>query len=199
MLLASLVGVSGCRAPQQEPPSLYAPTATIKDIMLSIVDPSADVVWQSVQTSVEATIEEKVPRTDEEWTNVRHGAIRLIEATNLPVMPGRDVATPGERSAAPGVELEPEQMEALIDQDRAAWNSRAKALHDAGAAALQAIDARNTKTLFDVGERIEMACESCHSHYWYPNQKLPPGYESVRQRRGTHRSTEKNILETAPP
>jgi hypothetical protein len=21
-----------------------------------------------------------------------------------------------------------------------------------------------------------MACESCHRQYWYPNEKLPPGY-----------------------
>ena len=50
------------------------------------------------------------------------------------------------------------------------------ALHAAGVAALQAIDARDADRLFDVGERIELACESCHSQYWYPNQVLPYDY-----------------------
>jgi len=178
LFLASLSFVSACRGlPQESQQPEYEPTATIKEIMLSIVDPSADVVWQSVQTSVAATIDEKAPHTDEEWTNVRHGAIRLIEATNLLIMPGRHVARPGDRSKAANVELEPEQMEALINKDRTVWNGRAKALRDAGRAALQAVDARDAKMLFDVGDRIEMACENCHLQYWYPNQKLPPGYE----------------------
>jgi hypothetical protein len=179
LFLVSLSFVGGCRRlPQESQQPEYEPTATIKEIMLSIVDPSADVVWQSVQTSVAATIDEKAPRTDEEWTNVRYGAIRLIEAANLLIMPGRHVARPGDRSEAANVELEPEQMEALINKDRAAFYGRAKALHDAGVAALQAIDARDAKVLFDVGDRIEMACENCHTQYWYPNQKLPPGYEA---------------------
>jgi hypothetical protein len=179
LFLASLSFISACRARQQEPQlPEYSPTASIRDIMQSIVDPSADVVWQAVQASVAQTIEEKAPRTDEEWTNVRHGAIRLIEATNLLIMPGRHVARPGDRSEAANVELEPEQMEALINKDRAAWNERAKALREAGLEALRAIDAKDANTLFEVGDRIEMACENCHLHYWYPNQKLPPGYYS---------------------
>ena len=181
LFLASLSLVSACRGgPQPEPQQPeYAPIATIKDIMQSIVDPSSDVVWQAVQTtSVKGTIEEKAPHTDEEWTNVRQGAIRLIEATNLLIVPGRHVARPGDRSEAANVELEPEEMEALINKDRATWNERAKALREAGLEALRAIDAKDPNTLFDVGDRIEMACENCHSHYWYPNQKLPPGYET---------------------
>lgn len=177
----SLFFGTACRGrqaePEPQPQQQYAPTATIKDLMQSIVDPSADVVWESVMTVVSASgIEEKVPRTDEEWTNVRHGAIRLAEAANLLMMPGRHVTRPGEKSEAPGVELEGEEMEALINKDREAWNRHVKALHDAGLTALQAIDARDPTTLFDVGEQIETACENCHTQYWYPGQVLPPGY-----------------------
>ena len=178
---------SGCRGAKPEPRQEsrqdsrqpeYVPTATIKDIMLSIVDPSADVVWDSVQTVVTAKgIVDKAPRTDEEWTEVRRGAIRLAEATNLLIMPGRHVARPGEKSEAPGVELEPAQMEELINKDPEGWKRRAKALHDASLAALKAIDAKDAPALNAVGERIEGACENCHLSYWYPNQKLPPGYE----------------------
>ena len=177
-----LVFGTACRGQQQEPQQPeYAPTATIKDIMLSIIDPSADVVWQAVATVITANgteeiVEEIFPRTDEEWTNVRHGAITLIEAANLLMIPGRRVARPGEKSEFPGVELDPEEMDVLINEGREAWNSRATALHDATLAALQAIDAQDAETLLDVGGGIEDTCEGCHSQYWYPNQPLPPGF-----------------------
>ena len=105
---------------------------------------------------------------------VRHGAITLTEASNLLMVPGRHVARPGEKSDTPGVELEPPEMEALITKDLGAWRKRAHGLHEAGVAALQAIDAKDANKLFEVGEQIERACEGCHSQYWYPNEKIPP-------------------------
>jgi hypothetical protein len=143
--------------------------------MQSVVDPSADVVWLSVTTvqSAKGTVE-TAPHTDEEWTKVRHGAIALTEAANLLMVPGRHVARPGEKSETPGVELEPSEMEVLITKDLNAWHKRAKALHEAGLAALQAIDAKDAQKVFEVGEQIERACEGCHSQYWYPNEKIPP-------------------------
>ena len=156
----------------------YAATATIKDIMKSFVDPSADVVWNAVHSVVGPKgIQEVMPKTDEEWEETRAGAIRLVEATNLLLMPGRHVAGPGEKSEAPEAELEPEQMEVLINQDRQAWNKRVKDLHDVAAEVLRAIDKRDTDAIFEIGERIDEKCEACHTHYWYPNQKLPPGYD----------------------
>ncbi len=153
----------------------YTPTATIKDLMLSVVDPNADVVWNSVTTILsEAGTKENAPKTDEEWAGVRRGAIALIEAPNLLMMPGRTVAKPGEKSETPGVELEPSEMDVLIAKDRGAWMMRAKALHEAGLAALDAIDHKDAAKLFEVGEQIERACENCHVQYWYPNEKIPP-------------------------
>ena len=182
-LFAALLFTSACRGPQpasEQPQSAqpeYAPIATIRDLMLSLVDPSADDVWLAVTTVVTAKgAEEKAPQTDEDWTNVRRGAIRLAEAANLLMMPGRHVARPGEKSDVPGIELEPEEMEALTNKDRVAWIERAKALREATFAALQAIDAKDAQKLFELGEGLEHACESCHTQYWYPNQVLPPGY-----------------------
>jgi hypothetical protein len=153
----------------------YAPTATIKDLMLSIVDPSADTVWLSVTTvqSSAGTVD-TAPKNDEEWQKVRHGAIALAEATNLLIMPGRHVANPGEKSETPGVELEPAEMEVLIDKDRAAWEMRARALHDAALSIVKAVDAKDSQKVFEVGEEIEVACENCHRQYWYPNEVIPP-------------------------
>lgn len=152
----------------------YQPTATIKDLMLSIVDPSADVVWLAV-TTVQGPggLTDRAPATGEEWARVRQGAIALTEAANLLMMPGRHVAARGEKSEAPGVELEPAEMDALIAKDPAAWIARARALHAAGSAALAAIDARDAQRVFEVGEQIEQACETCHRQYWYPNETIP--------------------------
>ena len=153
----------------------YTPTATVKDLMDSIIDPSADVVWNDVMTSVDASgTEDKFPRTDEEWADVRRGAIRLVESSNLLLVPGRHVAGPGEKSVAPGVELEPLEMEALISEDPEGWNVWSKALHNASLAMLQAIDPKDPKRLFDLGGRLDAACEGCHRQYWYPNEVIPP-------------------------
>jgi redox-regulated HSP33 family molecular chaperone len=40
-------------------------------------------------------------------------------------------------------------------------------------AVLAAIDAKDSQKVFEIGEQIEVACESCHKQYWYPNEKIP--------------------------
>jgi cytochrome c556 len=182
VFLGVLFSVSACQSQSAAPAPApapaqpeYTPTATIKDIMLSIVDPNADVVWGSVTTvqSAKGTLD-TAPKNDEEWKKVRQGAIALTEASNLLIMPSRHVAAPGEKSETPGVELEPSEMEVLINKDRASWEMRAKKLHEAGVAVLQAIDAKDSQKVFEVGEQIEQACENCHRQYWYPNEQIPP-------------------------
>src|SRR5262245_51817860 len=87
LALSSLVVlmVVGCAQQQSAPASTapqpeYRTTATIKDIMDSIVDPNADFIWESVETVVSAKgIDEKRPRNDEEWKEVRRHAIALLE------------------------------------------------------------------------------------------------------------------------
>jgi hypothetical protein len=156
----------------------YALVATIKEIMMSTIDPSADVVWNAVHTVVakDGTVDIK-PVNDEQWKEVRYAALRIAEGTNLLRMPGRHVAHPGEKSETPGVELEPAEMEKLINDDLAGFRRRADDLRKAALDALAAIDAKDTEKLFIVGEHIDQACENCHLKYWYPNQVLPPGYE----------------------
>src|ERR1700751_4836856 len=81
--------------------------SSIREIMESIVDPSADVLWGAVGTVVDKEgIHESSPKTPEGWRDVRHAAVRIIEGGNLLMMPGRDAAPAGAKSEAPGVELE---------------------------------------------------------------------------------------------
>ena len=96
--LLIVVTVGACQ--RDEPASVaapaapeYKPTATVRELMHSIIDPAADVVWLSVWTLVDGEgVHEIRPQTDEEWAGVRRGAIILLEAANLLMMPGRPVA-----------------------------------------------------------------------------------------------------------
>jgi hypothetical protein len=151
--------------------------------MDSIVDPASDYIWDAVETTVSAKgVEEKAPHTDEEWKNVRRHAIMLLEATNLLQIPGRHVAKPGEKADDPKVELSPEQIEDLINKDRASWNKYAQGLHDATLEAFKAIEAKDAEGLLNSGDGIDNACEKCHMHYWYPNEKPA---EAANQKSGS--------------
>ena len=82
LALAALCVTTACSKSQPAPAASdtpqYEAAATVKDIMLSIVDPAADQVWNAVTTVQTAKgTEETVPRTPEEWLKVRHGAVTL--------------------------------------------------------------------------------------------------------------------------
>ena len=156
--------LGGCRTARPE----YVPTGTVRDLMDSIVDPSADFIWNSVSTILTSEgINTKFPRTDEEWKEVRHRAIALVEVTNLLLVPNRHVAQPGEKSANPGVEREPEEIEAMIKNDRAAFESRVDGLRRAAMTALLAIESKDLNELQEAAGDLDTACENCHRVYWY--------------------------------
>lgn len=180
MLVACAALAAGsCQSKQPEPAPAadqppYTTTATVKDIMLHIIDPAGDLVWDSVTTVIDKQgLHESVPKTDEDWFKVRSGVITLIEASNLLMIPGRAMAKPGEKSEAPGVELEPAEMEVLVNKDRAGWYSRAQDLHNISLKVLDIVEKKDAQALFDIGEDLDKACENCHRAYWYPNEKIP--------------------------
>jgi hypothetical protein len=164
---------AGCRnGPSSSQASPLLKPATIKDIMDSMVNPSGEFVFDSVYLiSDEHGIREKAPQTDADWEAVRQHLVVLLEAPNLLVMPGRKVAPPDVTSQNPGIELEPAQIQQLIDGDRLAFIRRARGLQDAAAVAMKAADAKNKDALFQAEDGVDKACENCHIHYWYPNDK----------------------------
>lgn len=176
--LTVLVIANGCkRGTEAAAPATAMPPFvtehTIKDLMLNVIDNNADVVWLSVTTvASDKGLVETRPTTDEEWTKVRQAAIALAESANLLMIP-RKTARPGEKSVVPGVELEPEEMDELINKDRPAFYEHAKALYNAAMLAATAAEKKDADKIFEVGETIELACENCHKTYWYPNEKIP--------------------------
>jgi len=141
--------------------------------MDGIIDPSADVLWDSVAyIATTKGIEDRQPRTDDEWKTVRNSAITLIEAANLLSMPGRTVAAthaPGD--APPGLgELSHAEIQQRINATHDGFTQFARNLQDSGLKALAAIAAKDAQGLMDAGGAIDEACEACHVTYWYPNQ-----------------------------
>jgi hypothetical protein len=172
VLIAGLLVLAGGCSRKEPPATDLARPATIKDIMDSMVDPSADFLFESVvEIADEKGITQKAPQTDEEWKQVRRHAFVLLEAPNLLVMEGRRVAQPHERSENPQVELQPEDIQKLVDGDRPSFILRARKLQDGAEAALKAIDRKDKTALFHAIESIDRACESCHLRYWYPNDR----------------------------
>ena len=169
ILWASILAIeAGCASKRPE----MLKTATIKDIMDSMVDPNGDFIFESVQQIAdEKGVREKAPKTDAEWDEVRHHLFVLIEAPNLLVMDGREIARPEDHSRNPRVENEPEAVRQLVAADRPAFIRRARRLQDAATVAMQAVDAKDKDKLFKAITGIDKACESCHLHYWYPNDQ----------------------------
>ena len=178
LAVAALAGCKPAADPAQAkaaPATPFAPAASIQELMQSIVDPSADAMWDSVSTDVDAkgTVEHQ-PHTPEEWQAVRRYAVALSEAANLLVQP-RPVAHGAGKLEDAHVEgiNDARQVRAAIDADPAAFAAHAQALHVAARAAVDAIDAHDAKRLLDAGERVDAACEACHTRYWYPHDVKP--------------------------
>src|SRR5262245_52650933 len=147
---------------------------TSKDLMDSIIDPSADVGWGAAGTVVDQDgVQDTFPKTPEEWLNVRRAAIRLIEGSNLRLMPGRQAPRPGTKSETPGVELEPSEITALVKKNRRSFDAFARTLQALGFEAVRAIEAQDTAALLEIGGRMQDACEGCHQAFWYPGAKQP--------------------------
>jgi hypothetical protein len=190
--LAMLVLATGC-APEQpdgiEPAALAAaytaplpvgmtPAASILDLMLEPIDTHADALWEAVATvsTVEGT-RDVHPEKDEEWAELRRKAHVLIEAANLLVIDGRRVAHPGQKieGAGESTDYTPEEAQAEIDKDPAAFAVFSAAMQGAARGLVAAIDARNVEQYLEAGSALQEACESCHRKFWYPNSPMPPG------------------------
>lgn len=145
---------------------------SIRTIMAAMVDPSGDFLFESVaDISDEHGVSHKAPKTPQEWDAVRHHLQVLVDAQALLSAPGRRAAEPGDRSANPAVENEPEQVQKLLDGQHPDFVRRAQRLAEAATVGLKAVDAHDSKALFGAITGIDKACESCHLHYWYPNDQ----------------------------
>jgi hypothetical protein len=174
LTLAAACSRQGVQTPSEPPASALEPVATIQELMQAEVDASADSIWDAVETTVtKAGVETKQPRTPEEWQEVRRNAIVLIEAANLLTVDKRKLSSKPFPAEAAGA-LDSAGIERRIVANRTAFNQYAVALRQSAQSLLTAIDAQDTKALFEAGGALDEVCESCHMTFWYPNQKIPP-------------------------
>jgi hypothetical protein len=119
----------------------FQTTANMKDLMLNVLDPAADGIWEAVGTviTLEGTFE-KAPSSDDEWAVVRMHAIQLGESGNLLMMPERS------GGAADWVKHSAD----LITQSRRA---------------LKAVEDKDKDALFTIGGDIYDVCTNCHKQF----------------------------------
>jgi hypothetical protein len=147
-LSIALVLASGCGDPPAPLP--FKPVVETRLLMEAIVDPQADLIWQSVKTVVSETgAKEFRPQTDAEWAQVLHAAVSVTEAGNLLMMAPRA-------------------------RDTENWTKASQALVDGGSHALRAAQAKNPDMLFEAGAELYEACNACHRQYHWPPPPDPP-------------------------
>lgn len=165
---------AGFAACTSEPASVMEPTATVEELMRSMIDPAADAVWDAVV--IEATadgIVETRPETEGDWLRLRRHAVTLAEASNLLLIEGRRVAAPESRSDLPGIDLHPDAIQELMAEDWAGWVETARGLRATSGVVLDAVEARDVDALLEAGTELDLACENCHALYWYPGYADP--------------------------
>jgi len=140
LLFALCAASAACGRGTSAPPPFKA-VADNKLLMQAVIDPNANIVWDSVKTIVTRDGTQDVrPRNDEQWMSVRNAAVALTESGNLLMMVPRA-------------------------KDGGEWMLRAQELVNTGEAAIRAVDARNSDRLFTVGGDIYDACSNCHRQY----------------------------------
>jgi hypothetical protein len=134
-------GLSRQNAPAPPAAAELTAVASVKQIMAAIVDPAANVVFESVSTTIEAgRTEEKMPRTDAEWEAVAASAAALVESGNLLLLGNRRI-------------------------DRDEWTAQSQRMMAAGNAAITASTARDAAQLFEAGGSLYESCDGCHRRY----------------------------------
>ena len=147
---------------------------SVKEMMEYMIDPASDYIFDSVKTLIrpDGKVVEVMPKTDEDWEKLRIGAVTLAEGVYLlkverPFAPAGDV----NNSVGPdATELSPTEIMAKVQRDPVEWNARIEALRNVGLQVLDIVKRKDTKELWDASENLDVACESCHSHYWYPKE-----------------------------
>ena len=118
------------------------PAPGAREIMATMVDPSANFIWQSVAIIVTPDgVEEKSPRNDREWGELREAATLLADGGRLL---RKDHRREGDRD----------------------WMKWSQAIVDAADTTLKAVDAKNADLVLEVGEEIYNTCVGCHGGYW---------------------------------
>jgi len=121
----------------------------IADLMLIVIEPAAEKIWDSAGYIL--TIEGETnlaPTNDDEWMEVIHASAVLIESGNLLQTPGRRIEEPD-------------------------WDELSQALSHAADVAKVAALEQDADALFKAGGTIYNVCRACHQQYWKDEPQRP--------------------------
>ncbi|MBT70581.1 MAG: hypothetical protein CMQ15_00840 [Gammaproteobacteria bacterium] len=145
--LVILILVPGCSRQQETESGVFKITGDTKHVMMLVLEPASDVIWDSSGSIITAQgVEDLAPTTEEEWLAVKHSAAVIVESGNLLLLPGRF-------------------------KDNKDWQEISYGLIDVGQRLITAIDAKDSQAMFDLGGRLYNVCVSCHQLYLTPEQK----------------------------
>jgi hypothetical protein len=141
--ILAIFGLFACdsRSPTAIAVTTFDTTLQLKQVMEWVIDPAADVVWESVSYKFTEKGEIRhFPKNDAEWESVRNALATLIESGNLLKLDGRK-------------------------RDDGQWRAAASQLSQVSHDAMKAVESRNVDALFAEGGNIYNACKSCHLQY----------------------------------
>ena len=134
--VAALLGGCGSSAPP------YQPVTDVAQLMAWILEPAADVIWDSSgEVHTLEGIESLAPATEDEWNHLRNQAALVAEVGNLLLMPH-------------------------FAMERPQWSAISARLTSVGDEARAAADARDADAVFAAGAQLYQVCVSCHGLYW---------------------------------
>lgn len=140
--------LAGCSAPKQEPvaapPPAPAPPVvklpvSLNAAMVRLVDHSSHDLWEIEQKG-------KQPKTEADWENVEHHATQVILAGSTIQLEGTGV-----------------HDRTWVSDEK--WQAAAKAMSEAGVAALKAAEARNFDGVVAANGQLAESCEACHKEF----------------------------------
>jgi len=164
------------KAPEAPSPKLWGdmkPVVSVKELMRDMLDPASDFIFDAVKIvyTKDGAIE-TAPQTDADWDKIRMGAVTIAEGVYLLKVP-RPFAPPGDEnnSGRGATELSPAQITAKLEADPVLWNAKIEALRNVGLEVLEIVKNKKTDELWEAGDNLDQACETCHIQYWYPGDK----------------------------
>ena len=176
-LLFSACSPSKPTPPPAQPPALWGdmkPVVSVKELMRDMLDPAADNIFDAVKVqSTKTGTVETLPKTDQDWEKIRIGAVTLAEGVYLLKVP-RPFAPPGDENNSKGPEaseLSPAQILAKREADPVLWNAKIEALRNVALEVLEIVKKKNTEELWEAGDNLDQACETCHIQDRYPGDK----------------------------
>src|SRR5258708_2211933 len=159
------------------PPELWGdlkPVVSVKELMRDMLDPAADYIFDAVKVVITKNGSvETLPKTDDDWARIRMGAVTLAEGVYLLKIP-RPFTPPGDENNSSGpeaTELSPAQIKAKLERDPVLWNAKIEALRNVGLEVIEIVKAKKADQLWEAGDNLAQACESCHIQYWYPGDQ----------------------------